>query len=62
LLRLSYLTSFILPTIERRTKHSLLSSLRTNVEISGWGRERAAFNAPHIVLEDLRHGWEAVRF
>jgi hypothetical protein len=47
LLRLSYLTSFISPTIERRTKHSLLSSLRKNVEISGWGREKGAAFKPH---------------
>jgi hypothetical protein len=53
LLRLSYLTSFILPTIERWTKHSLLSSLRTNVEINGWAVKGRGFQ---------RHGWEAVRF
>ncbi len=41
----------------------MLNSLRKNVEISGWGPERARLRAePYIDFKDLRHGWEAVPF
>jgi hypothetical protein len=42
---------------------SMLNSLRKNVEISGWGLERAGLRAePYIDFKDLRHDWEAVPF
>jgi hypothetical protein len=41
----------------------MLNSLRKNVEISGWGLERAGLRAePYIDFKDLRHDWEAVPF
>jgi hypothetical protein len=41
----------------------MLNSLRKNVEICGWGLEKARLRAePYIDFKDLRHGWEAVPF
>jgi hypothetical protein len=37
--------------------------LRKNPELGDWSLERARLQAaPHIISEELRHGWEAVPF